>query len=197
MCPRMCPARPGCPHPTGWTPPVPRAILGIGESKCLLWAGCQHALRSPADSVECCSQRPLFYCARICVSGVMSSARSSLALRDAGGLHSRFVLRSGAGTILLSGTQWPIASFGSPGGHSLFVGTPARRPGPGLHWILSPVTCLSPSRRIARCRHHSPLRRSRAALHRRHLELLGVVLLFVAPERERDGSDLTRNGQLR
>ena len=27
---------PGYPHPTGWTPPVPRAILGIGESKFLL-----------------------------------------------------------------------------------------------------------------------------------------------------------------
>ncbi len=25
----------GYPHPTGWTPPVPRAILGIGESKFL------------------------------------------------------------------------------------------------------------------------------------------------------------------
>ncbi len=127
----------------------------------------------------------------------ISSARSSLALRDAGGLHSRFVLRSGAGTILLSGTQWPIASFGSPGGHSLSVGTPARRPGPEFQWILSPVTGLSPSRRIARCRHHSPLRRSSADLHRRHLELLRVVLLFVAPERERYGSDLTRNCQLR
>ncbi len=29
--------RPGYPHPAGWTPPVPRAILGIGESKFLLW----------------------------------------------------------------------------------------------------------------------------------------------------------------
>ena len=34
-------------------------------------------------------------------------------------VHSRRVLRSGAGTILLSGTLWPIASFGSPGVHSL------------------------------------------------------------------------------
>jgi len=42
--------------------------------------------------------------------------RPSLALRDAGGRHSRGVLRSGAGTILLSGTQGSIASFGSPGG---------------------------------------------------------------------------------
>ena len=55
-------------------------------------AGCQHTLRSRADSVECCSQRPRLYCARICVSGVVSSARSSLALRDAGGRHSRCVL---------------------------------------------------------------------------------------------------------
>ena len=41
-------------------------------------------LRSRADSVECCSQRPRLYGARICVARVVSSARSSLALRDAG-----------------------------------------------------------------------------------------------------------------
>ena len=27
---------PGHPHPTGWTPPVPRAILGIGETNAIL-----------------------------------------------------------------------------------------------------------------------------------------------------------------
>ena len=33
---------PGYPHPTGWTPPVPRAILGIGESKFLLLSTFNH-----------------------------------------------------------------------------------------------------------------------------------------------------------
>ena len=49
-----------------------------------------------------------------------------------------------AGTILLSGTLWPIASFGSPGGHSLSWGTQAHRPGPEIQWMLSPVPFVSP-----------------------------------------------------
>lgn len=45
------------------------------------------------------------HCARIGVSAVVSGTRSSLAARDSGGLHSRCVLRFGAGAIFLSGTQ--------------------------------------------------------------------------------------------
>ncbi len=46
-------------------------------------------------------------------------ARSSGSDRGPEDSYSRDVLHQEAGTILLSGTLWPIASFGSPGGHSL------------------------------------------------------------------------------
>jgi hypothetical protein len=49
--------------------------------------------------------------------------------QDSGFYRSRLVLRREAGTTRLSGTLWPIASFGSPGGHRLSVGgTELNRP---------------------------------------------------------------------
>ena len=55
---------------------------------------------------------------------------SPLWVGDSGVYRSRFVLRSEVGTILLSGALGPMASFGSPGGHSRSRGTRACRPGP-------------------------------------------------------------------
>src|ERR1035437_2189054 len=88
--------------------------------------------------------------------------------------------------------QWPIASFGSPGGHSLSVGTPARGPGPEIQWMLSPVTVSSPNQRIEQHRHRRHSSRSRTDGCYRLLELRRVVFLLVPPQGEHDGGDLTR-----
>jgi hypothetical protein len=96
--------------------------------------------------------------------------------------HSRGVLRSEAGTILLSGAHWPIASFGSPGAHSLSVGTRTLWSSPEIQWMLSPVTSSLPLRR-ARLRVHrvrSNARRSGPELLRRR-QSLWVVHLPAAP----------------
>lgn len=91
-----------------------------------------HALGSSS-----CRRRPHSLDCRFDGSGW---GRSSAPYRSPKVFHSRGVLRSRAGTILLSGTLWPIASFGSPGAHSLSLGTRATRPSPAKQWMLSPVT---------------------------------------------------------
>ena len=113
--------------------------------------------------------------------------------------HSRGVLRSEAGTILLSGTLLrPIASFGSPGAHSLSRGTRATRPSPEKEWMLSPVTGSPPVRRARPRERHlrSHARRSRPLLVR-CFQSLGVVGLAAAPQREHDRGDLPGDGELR
>ena len=105
------------------------------------WAGCQDTSRRHADRLGSCSQRPLLLFSRTdrrASSGADQAASWSTATR----LSGQFVLRARAGTILPSGTRWPIASFGSAGGHSLYVGTPDT-PGPDKQWMLSPVTMPS------------------------------------------------------
>ena len=53
------------------------------------------------------------------------------------------------GPSFYQGLLWPIASFGSPGVHSLVVGAWGLRPGPGQRWMLSPVTGPLPVRRTS------------------------------------------------
>ncbi len=54
--------------------------------------------------------------------------------------------RESAGTILLSGPRWAIASFGSPEGHSLSVGTPRRA---WAHCVLDALLRFRPASRAA------------------------------------------------
>jgi hypothetical protein len=105
-----------------------------------------HAVRSRFDG-----QRSLFPPPGTFACGVRWKARgwlSPLGGRDSRVYRNRFVLRSRAGTILLSGALGPIASFGSPGGHSLSRGTRAGRPGPAIQWMLSPEPLRSRNRYI-------------------------------------------------
>ena len=79
-----------------------------------------HAVRCRFDGQRSFSPSP-----GTVACGVRWKARgwlSPVAGRDSGVHRSRFVLRSRAGTILLSGAPGPIASFGSPGGIAYFVG---------------------------------------------------------------------------
>jgi len=124
--------------------------------------------------------------------------RSEVPYRSPEDLHSRGVLRRGAGTILLSGTLWPIASFGSPGGHNLSLGTQAQGPSPAFQWMLSPVTGSLPVRRARLCERQLPPRthRFRPVLLRR-FQSGRVVLLARPPQCQHDRGDLTREGQLR
>ena len=91
------------------------------------------------------------------------------------------------------GTLWPIASFGSPGGHSLYWGTAARRPGPEFQWMLSPLSVVCPDRATGDRRHHSPPERSTVRLGCVS-ESLRVVHLLRAPQRQHDGRDLPGDG---
>ena len=126
-----------------------------------------------------CRRRPRSLDCRFDGSGWV---RSSAPYRSPKVLHSRGVLRSRAGTILLSGTLWPIASFGSPEGHSLSRGTRATRPSPAFQWMLSPVTGLLPVRRTRLHQRSLPphARRSRILLLRR-FQSRRVVPLARAP----------------
>jgi len=56
-----------------------------------------------------------------------------------GAPHHHICRAAGTGTILLSGAPWPIASFGSPGAHSLSVGTRTTWPGGGRHAPMMPI----------------------------------------------------------
>jgi hypothetical protein len=141
----------------------------------------------------------MFQTPRTAFRGRRLVARSSLSDRrqqEHGSHHSRLVLRSVAGTILLSGALWPSASFGSPRGHSLSRGTRARGPGPEIQWMLSPEPFGDPERSIAGRHPLVPPCRSRAAL-RTALESLRVVFLLCSPHRQRDRGDLPGDGQLR
>jgi hypothetical protein len=121
---------------------------------------------------------------------------SPVAGRDSGVYRSRFVLRSRAGTILLSGALGPIASFGSPGGHSLSRGTRARGPGPAIQWMLSPEPLGSRDRHLG-ATSFPPLLRPGSTLLRRFLGSLRVVDLLGSPHRQHDGCDLPHDGELR
>ncbi len=46
------------PHPTGWTPPVPRAILGIGESKSLSCQGTRYDQQEICPPKRRCAGTP-------------------------------------------------------------------------------------------------------------------------------------------
>ena len=126
-----------------------------------------------------CRRRPLALSCRFDDSGWV---RSSAPYRSPKVFHSRGILRSRAGTILLSGTLWPIASFGSPGAHSLSLGTRATRPSPAIQWMLSPVTGPLSVRRTRLQQRSVPphARRSRPGLLRR-FQSRRVVPLARAP----------------
>jgi hypothetical protein len=124
--------------------------------------------------------------------------RSSGPCRSPRVLHSLGVLRSGAGTILLSGAHRPIASFGSPEVHNLSWGTRANRPSPEFQWMLSPETGSLSVRRTRLPERNFPphARRSRPGLLR-SLQLRRIVPLARTPQRQCGRGDLTRDRQLR
>jgi len=159
-------------------------------------AGGQGALSQHASGSFLDRRRPYGLDCRIDESGGRG-VRSQAPHRSPKDVHSRGVLRSRAGTILLSGTQWPIASFGSPGGHNLSLGTQAQGPSPAFQWMLSPVTGSLPVRRARLCERQLPhTHRSRPVLLRR-FQSRRVVLLARPPQCQRDRGDLPRDGQLR
>jgi RNA polymerase sigma factor (sigma-70 family) len=162
---------------------------GLGEQRADIdWlepfygAGCQDARSLHAVGSVFGRRRPHSLSCRIGRSAqdARCALRASRRCWEDG--HSRGVLRSEAGTILLSGAHWPIASFGSPGAHSLSVGTRTLWSSPEIQWMLSPVTSSLPLRR-ARLRVHrvrSNARRSGPELLRRR-QSLWVVHLPAAP----------------
>ena len=148
-------------------------------------AGCQDAPSPHAVGSFFDRRRPHGLDCRFDDSG-WGGVRSQGPHRSPEDVYSRRVLRSSAGTILLSGALWPIASFGSPGVHSLVVGAWDLCPGPWSEWMLSPVTGPLPVRRTPCCDRLRPhARRSRPDLLRRFqcFQSLGVVRFARAPHR--------------
>ena len=139
-------------------------FAGVKGKSFFYGVGCQDALPLHTESQRNDSRRPGLSLSRMGPWSAVGSARTSVSRSCSGRLLCMVVLRVRAGTILLLGTLWPIASFGSPGGHSLSRGTAADRPGPEIPWMLSPLSVECPDRAIVDRRHHVPSERSKVRL---------------------------------